>query len=155
MWKVCRFWRSPHDPVRHQSSNAVGALERQPRGNGTSMKITLLRDGPEKTFAVLLDQGDEPVSALLQFARDHKITAAHLTACGGFERVTLGYFEPSAKEHKRIAIHEQVELLSFMGDIARDDASVRPTMEIVESPWELRRRVREDVGAALLDLKRW
>jgi len=147
------------------------------------MKNTLLRDGPEKTFALLLDQGDEPVSALLQFAREHKITAAHLTACGGFERVTLGYFEPSAKEHKRIAIHEQVELLSFMGDIARDDkgqsqvhvkvvvgrsdgsacgghlfeASVRPTMEIVivESPWELRRRVREDVGAALLDLKRW
>ena len=63
-----------------------------------SMKHTLLRDGPEKTFAVLLDQGDEPVSALLQFARDHKITAAHLTACGGFQRVTLGHFEPSAKE---------------------------------------------------------
>ena len=78
---------------------------------------------------------------------------------------------------------EQVEVLSFLGDIARDEkgqsqlhakvvvgksdgtacgghlfeASVRPTMEIVvvESPWELRRRVREDVGAALLDLKRW
>jgi uncharacterized protein len=147
------------------------------------MKITLLRDGPEKTFAVLLDQGDEPVSALLRFAKEHNITAAHLTACGGFQRVTLGHFEPLAKEYTRIAIHEQVELLSFMGDIARDDrdqaqlhakvvvsksdgticgghlfeASVRPTMEIVvvESPWELRRRVREDVGAALLDLKRW
>ena len=97
--------------------------------------------------------------------------------------MTLGHFEPSAKEYKRIAIDEQVELLSFMGDIAPDgkgqpqlhakvvigkadstacgghllEASVRPTMEvvIVESPWELRRRVREDVGAALLDLKRW
>ena len=97
--------------------------------------------------------------------------------------MTLGHFEPSAKEYKRISIQEQVELLSFLGDIARDDkgesqlhakvvvgksdgttcgghlfeASVRPTMEIIiiESPWELRRRVREDVGAALLDLKRW
>lgn len=83
--------------------------------------------------------------------------------------MTLGHFEPSAKEYKRIAIQEQVELLSFMGDIAPDDkgqpqlhakvvigksdgtacgghlfeASVRPTMEIVivESPWDLRRRV--------------
>jgi predicted DNA-binding protein with PD1-like motif len=73
--------------------------------------------------------------------------------------------------------------LSFLGDIARDDtgqsqlhakvvvgksdgstcgghffeASVRPTMEVVvmESPRELRRRVRQDVGAALLDVKRW
>jgi predicted DNA-binding protein with PD1-like motif len=37
------------------------------------------------------------------------------------------------------------------------EASVRRMMEIVvvESPWELRRRVREDVGAALLGLKRW
>ena len=36
------------------------------------------------------------------------------------------------------------------------EASVRPTMEIVivESPWELRRRVHEDVGLALLDWKR-
>ena len=100
-----------------------------------------------------------------------------------FQRVTLGHFEPSAKEYRRIAIHEQLELLSFMGEIARDnkgqsqlhvkvvvgksdgtacgghlfEASVRPTMEIVvvESPWELRRRVREDIGLALLDLKRW
>ena len=132
---------------------------------------------------VPLDQGDEPVSACCSSREINKIAAAHLTACGGFQRVTLGHFEPSAKEYKRIAIHEQVELLSFMGEIARDDkgqsqlhvkvvvgksdgtacgghlfeASVRPAMEIVivESPWELRRRVREDVGLALLDLKRW
>ena len=84
----------------------------EPERNATSMKMTLLRDGPERTFAALLDQGDEPMSALLQFARDHKIAAAQLTARGAFQRVTLGHFEPSAKEYKRIVIDEQVELLS-------------------------------------------
>ena len=58
---------------------------------------TLARRPREDLRRYLLDQGDEPVSAVLQFARDRKITAAHLTACGGFQRVTLGHFEPSAR----------------------------------------------------------
>ena len=48
------------------------------------MKITLLRDGPERTFAALLNQGDEPMSALLQFARDHKIADG---SCHGSRRL--------------------------------------------------------------------
>ena len=144
------------------------------------MKTTLLQDGPEKTFAVVFDTGEEVVSALLRFANDHTIAAAHLTAIGAFQRVTLGFFEPATREYLPIGIEEQVELLSLVGNLARDDkgepklhahvvvaksdgtahgghlleASVRPTMEIVivESLRHLRRRMRDDVGAALLDL---
>jgi predicted DNA-binding protein with PD1-like motif len=144
------------------------------------MKAKVLQDGPEKTFALVFDAGEEVVAALLRFAKEQKLTAAHLTAIGAFQRVTLGFFEPSSKEYTPIAIEEQVELLSLVGNIARDDqgeaklhahvvlgksdgtahgghllaASVRPTMEIVvvESSRYLRRRMREDVGAALLDL---
>jgi predicted DNA-binding protein with PD1-like motif len=144
------------------------------------MKAKLLQDGPEKTFALVFDTGEEVVAALLRFAREQKLTAAHLTAIGAFARVTLGFFEPSRKEYTPIAIEEQVELLSLVGNVARGDkgeaklhahvvvgksdgtahgghlleASVRPTMEIVvvESSRHLRRRMREDVGAALLDL---
>jgi predicted DNA-binding protein with PD1-like motif len=144
------------------------------------MKTKLLQQAPEKTFAVVFDTGEEVVSALLRFAREQALTAAHLTAIGAFQRVTLGFFEPATREYKPIAIEEQVELLSLVGNIARGDngepklhahvvvgksdgtahgghlleASVRPTMEIVimESSQYLRRRMREDVGAALLDL---
>lgn len=150
------------------------------RGDAAFMTSTVLQDGAEKTFAVVLDTGEEVVSALLQFARSQQLTAARLTAIGAFQRVTLGFFEPATRKYKPIAIDEQVELLSLVANIARDDngepklhahvvvgkadgsahgghlleASVRPTLEIVvvEASRHLRRRMREDVGAALLDL---
>jgi predicted DNA-binding protein with PD1-like motif len=144
------------------------------------MKAKLLRDGSERTFALVFDTGEEVVAALLRFAREEKLTGAHLTAIGAFQRVTLGFFDPAKKEYQPIFIEEQVELLSLVANIACNDegepklhahvvvgkadgtahgghlleALVRPTMEIlvVESSEHLRRRMRDDVGAALLDL---
>lgn len=144
------------------------------------MKAKLLRDGPERTFALVFETGEEVVAALLRFASEKGLAGAHLTAIGAFQRVTLGFFDPARKEYKPISIEEQVELLSLVANIARNDegeaklhahvvvgkadgtahgghlleALVRPTMEIlvVESSKHLRRRMRDDVGVALLDL---
>jgi predicted DNA-binding protein with PD1-like motif len=144
------------------------------------MKSKLIQDGEEKTFAIVFDTGEEVVAGLLQFARDHKLSGAHLTAIGAFERVTLGFFDVAKKDYKRIEIHEQVELMSLVGNIAQDDdgnpklhahvvvgksdgsahgghlleAFVRPTLEVVavEASQHLRRTVRGEFGLALLDL---
>ena len=144
------------------------------------MKFKLIQDGQEKTFALVFDTGEEVVAGLLQFARDHKLTGAHLTAIGAFERVTLGFFDIARKDYKKIAIHEQVELMSLVGNIAQNDkedpklhahvvvgksdgsahgghlldAYVRPTLEVVvvEASQHLRRRIRGEFGLALLDL---
>ena len=85
------------------------------------MKAKLLQDGPEKTFALVFDTGEEVVAALLRFARDQKLTGAHLTSIGAFQRLTLGFFDPTRKEYKPISIEEQVELLSLVPHIARGD----------------------------------
>ena len=85
------------------------------------MKSKLIQDGEEKTFAIVFDTGEEVVAGLLQFARDHQLSGAHLTAIGAFERVTLGFFDVAKKDYKRIEIHEQVELMSLVGNIAQDD----------------------------------
>jgi predicted DNA-binding protein with PD1-like motif len=144
------------------------------------MKSKLIQDGQEKTFALVFDTGEEVVTGLLQFAQDHKLTGAHLTAIGAFERVTLGFFDVTKKDYKRIAIQEQVELMSLVGNIAQGDrgdpklhahvvvgksdgsahgghlldAYVRPTLEVVvvEASQHLRRRIRGEFGLALLDL---
>jgi predicted DNA-binding protein with PD1-like motif len=144
------------------------------------MKSKLIQDGQEKTFALVFDTGEEVVAGLLQFARDHKLTSAHLTAIGAFERATLGFFDVTKKDYKRIAIQEQVELMSLLGNIAQDDkgdpklhahvvvgksdgsahgghlldAYVRPTLEVVvvEAAQHLRRTMRGEFGLALLDL---
>ena len=144
------------------------------------MKSKVIQDGAQKTFAVVFDPGEEVVTGLLQFARDHDVSGAHLTAIGAFERVTLGFFDIAKKEYRRIPIPEQVELMSLVGNIARDDkgevklhahvvvgksdgsahgghlldAYVRPTMEVVvvETSRHLRRTMRREFGVPLLDL---
>jgi uncharacterized protein len=85
------------------------------------MKSKLIQDGQEKTFALVFDVGEEVVTSLLQFAKDHKLSGAHLTAIGAFERLTLGFFDVTKKDYKKSAIQEQVELMSLMSNMARDD----------------------------------
>ena len=144
------------------------------------MQSKLIQTSPDRTFAVVFEPGEEVVAGLLKFAKDQKLSGAHLTAIGAFERVTLGFFELSRKNYKKIAIEEQVELMSLVGNIARDDkgepklhahvvvgksdgtahgghlleAHVQPTLEvvIVESSQRLRRTTRPEFGLALLDL---
>lgn len=144
------------------------------------MKSKLIQDGEPKTFVLVFDAGEEVSAGLLRFAKEQKLEGAHLTAIGAFERVTLGFFEFAKKAYTKIPVEEQVELLSLVGNIAMDDqgepklhahvvvgkadgtahgghlldARVRPTLEVlvIESPRELRRRMRSEFGVALLDL---
>jgi predicted DNA-binding protein with PD1-like motif len=144
------------------------------------MKSKLLHDSHgQKTYAVIFDHGDQVVSTLLDFARQHRIHAAQVSAIGAFEKVTLGYFEWEHKDYKKIPLNEQVEVLSLLGDIAEKDgepklhahvvvgradgstrgghlveATVRPTLEVIvtESPAHLRKAVDPETGLALIEI---
>jgi predicted DNA-binding protein with PD1-like motif len=144
------------------------------------VKSKLIQDAPNRTFAVVFDQGEEVIAGLLRLATENRLGGAYLTAIGAFERVTLGFFDVTKKEYRPIPVHEQVELISLVGNIAQDDggkpkvhahvvvgksdgtahgghlleASVRPTLEVivVESAKHLCRRTRPELGVALLDL---
>jgi predicted DNA-binding protein with PD1-like motif len=132
----------------------------------------------QKTFALVLDTGDEVVSEITNFAKENALDAASLTAIGAFSGATLGYFDVEKKEYEKIPVEEQVEVLSLVGDIAlnrgepevhahavvgrRDgttrgghllEARVRPTLEVVliESPEHLRKKPNEEFGLALID----
>ena len=143
------------------------------------MRVKLLNDSGERMFAVIFQTGDNPVAGLTAFAVEHKLKAASFTAIGAFSEATLGYFEWEKKEYERIAVGEQVEVLSLLGDITlqdgkphlhahvvlgrRDgsacgghllDARVRPTLEVIvtEAPAYLRRRRDPASGLALIDI---
>jgi uncharacterized protein len=143
------------------------------------MRTKLIHDGGEKTFAVILDKGDEVTSSLLTFAKDVKLSASHFTAIGAFASVTLGFFERDRKDYRKITIGEQVEVLSLVGDIALEndkpkvhahvvvgksdgtahgghllEARVWPTLEVilVESPQHLQRKIDGETGLALISL---
>jgi predicted DNA-binding protein with PD1-like motif len=142
------------------------------------MRSKLLNEGRERTWALIFDKGDEPVSRITDFANEHGIAAARLTAIGAFSDVVLGYFDWERKDYRRIEIHEQVEVLSLLGDIAlgeggapklhahvvlgkRDgtahgghllEGRVRPTLEVllVDSPAELQKVHDPETGLALI-----
>jgi predicted DNA-binding protein with PD1-like motif len=141
------------------------------------MRSKLLNVDPPVTYAVVLDTGDEAMAKLTEFIRKHEVEAASLTAIGAFQRALLGYFDWQTKEYKRIAVEEQVEVLSLLGDVAvaeegptlhvhtvlgKADGSVvgghlleghvRPTLEVImiQPPSYLRKRRDPVTGLALI-----
>ena len=141
------------------------------------MRSKLLNVDPPVTYAVVLDTGDEAVAELGKFIRDNEVEAASLTAIGAFHRALLGYFDWQSKEYKKIAVEEQVEVLSLLGDVAvaeegptlhvhavlgKADGSVvgghlleghvRPTLEVIliQPPSYLRKRRDPATGLALI-----
>ena len=144
------------------------------------MQSKMLDSQQEQTFALIFEAGDEVIGNLTEFAREHRIVAAHFTAIGAFQSVTLGYFDRERREYLKIPLEEQVEVLSLLGDVAFKDgepklhahvvvgkrdgtahgghiiaATVWPTLEVIltESPRHLRRKFDAESGLALIDLE--
>jgi len=142
-------------------------------------KLVAETDG-ERTFVLVLDTGEEAFAVITEFAARRGLHGASLTAIGAFESAQLGWFDFDRKVYKPIAVGEQCEVLSLIGDIALGDDGkpslhahavlglangvtrgghlmkglVRPTLEvtIVETPAHLRRKKRPELGIALIEL---
>lgn len=138
---------------------------------------TLAEQNGLRTFLLVMDKGDEAFQQITAFAENEGLSGASLTAIGAGDSVTLGYFDPEQKQYSYSTFDEQVELASCIGDIALKDGKpalhahvvlgrrdstalaghlkefhVFPTMEVVltETPAELRKRVDDETGLALL-----
>ena len=134
-----------------------------------------------RTFVVVFDPGEEAVEGLTGFAAEEGLAGSHFTALGAFSRATVGFFERERRDYLKIAIDEQVEVLSLVGNIVvgpdgkplvhahvvlgkKDgtahgghllEGRVWPTLEVVvtESPRHLRRRRDETTGLPLITLE--
>jgi predicted DNA-binding protein with PD1-like motif len=131
-----------------------------------------------KTFAVILETGDEVMACLERFARAERVDGARLSGIGAFRKAVLAWFDWEAKEYCDIPVDEQVEVASLNGDIGVDEAGapalhvhlvlgrrdgsalaghrksaeVRPTLEVLvtETPSHLRRVKDAATGLALI-----
>jgi predicted DNA-binding protein with PD1-like motif len=138
------------------------------------------RSAGQRTFALVLGTDDEVMASLKSFVERETLNAGQFTAIGAFRSALLGYFDWEQKDYRQIPVSEQVEVASFIGDLAtgsdgkpslhihcvlgcRDgraiaghllEAHVRPTLEIVwrDSPGHLRKRHDATSGLALIDL---
>jgi len=143
------------------------------------MKYKLLNNDTQKTYAVILDSGEEAINCMQKFANNKRLNAAHFTAIGAFSKVTLGFFDFSIKDYRKTILTEQLEVLSLMGDIARYNEEVKthahvvvgkrdtsahgghliegiahPTLEIIimESPAYLERKMDDATGIPLISI---
>ena len=143
------------------------------------MKYKLLNADKQKTYAIILDSGDEVIECITSFAEKQKLKASQFNAIGAFSKATLGFFDFEIKDYKKIEINEQVEVLNIAGDISlynnkikihahvvvgKEDGSahgghllkaiVHPTLEIIltESPAYLERKIDEDSGIPLIKI---
>jgi hypothetical protein len=141
-------------------------------------KLEAERQEQGRTLAVVLAKGEEAMAVLKKVALGEKLGTSRITAVGGFARAKLGYFDREQHKYLPIAVAEQAEVLSLVGDVADDengaptvhlhavlglrDGSTRgghllegevwPTLEVIisESPTHLRKRLDPEVGLPLL-----
>ena len=145
------------------------------------MQSKLLHEsGVVRTFALVLDSGDETMGCLAAFADEADLDAADFTAIGAFSRALVAYFDLERKDYEPIPVEEPVEVLSIVGHVTREpggrnvhahavlgkrdgttvgghllEGHVRPTLEVVltESPAHLRRTKDEETGLPLIDFR--
>jgi predicted DNA-binding protein with PD1-like motif len=138
----------------------------------------LAHSGGRRTYAVTLEIGEQVMASLTALAAELKLTAGSLTAVGGFERASLGYFDYATRTFIRNEVDEQVELLTLVGNVAEGEdgtpklhchvvlgrsdattrgghlveATVRPTFEAIieETPAHLKRRHDPKTNLVLL-----
>ena len=144
------------------------------------MKSKSIAGEKERTFVLILDQGEEAFKAITEFANQQGVSGASVSAVGAFAEAKVGWFDLSAKKYKPIPVIEQCEVLSLLGDVAEGDdgkaslhlhavlglqdgsvrgghllsGSVRPTLEVTirETVAHLRRKKRPDLGIALISI---
>jgi uncharacterized protein len=144
------------------------------------MKSRSVAIGPERTFVLILDQGEEAFKAITDFANEQRIDGASVSAIGAFAKARVGWFDLAAKKYKPIDVDAQCEVLSLLGDIAQGDdgraslhlhavlglqdgsvrgghflwGNVQPTLEVTvrETVAHLRRKKRADLGIALINI---
>ena len=143
------------------------------------MRSKLLNDTQgQRTFAVVLETGDEAMGCLQTFVEKERISAAQLTGIGALSRATLNYFDWETKAYQPIPVGEQVEVASLVGDVALSpggkpalhihvvlgrrngsalaghlaEAHVRPTLEVIvtEPPEHLLKAHDPESGLALI-----
>jgi uncharacterized protein len=75
----------------------------------------------ERTFAIALDEDEDPIRSLGAFAEQHELGGSSISAVGSFSSAVLGFVDRARGQHKRIAVDEPAEVLSLMGEIAHHD----------------------------------
>lgn len=144
------------------------------------MKYKRVNEGEiARRFILVCALEDDVLQALQQFCECERVAAASICGVGGFRSGCVAFYDMEAKRYERIAVDEQVEVLSFLGNVTayqgkprlhvhcilghRDghttgghllEGIVRPTLELFidEIPSNIHRTDRPEIGIPLIEL---
>lgn len=96
------------------------------------MQSRLFGDGPQRSWFVTFEPGDEAMEGLSSFALQENIDVASFTAIGGFQAASLGFYNLETKGFDDVPLDEdQVEVLSLMGEITSDEGDPKVHAHVV------------------------
>ncbi len=154
-----------------------GQIVQKDKAPGLKFKL-LSTTGGVKTYAIILNRGDDVLSGLTAFAEQNHVTCAHFTGIGAVSTARLGCFDHDKQMYHIISVNGQAEIVSFTGNIAiyngkpvvhvhmsvsQTDGLVRgghlfeahvwPTLEIMITvePTPLYKKKEPETGFALID----
>ena len=73
----------------------------------------------EPFWLIRLEKGEDALAALTEFAREHNIRGAHVSAIGAFESCVLAYFDEESETYVDRTVEGGLEVLSVSGNISR------------------------------------
>jgi predicted DNA-binding protein with PD1-like motif len=83
------------------------------------MQHQLIRHGQgSRTWAIVLDHGEEVNACLQEFARREVLSPTHFTATGILQDAILGYLEADKHHYRSHALDRPVQIVSLVGDVA-------------------------------------
>src|SRR5580658_7729897 len=121
------------------------------------MKSKQIDANGNRSYVVIFETGEEIAAGLQRFATENKLADSSFKAIGALSDARVGWFNWETKKYQTAAeFHEQVEVLSLIGDVGLKDgkpvvhahlivgrkdgtahgghlmeAHVRPTLEVV------------------------
>jgi hypothetical protein len=101
-------------PAGYTKSAPVTNLSLAP---GLQVRKVSEQPNGETVYALIFGKRDEVLSGLTAFATEHRITAGSFTAIGAFQRAKFGWFDLEHQAYKDIPIDQQVEAISFIGNV--------------------------------------
>ena len=109
------------------------------------MKSKAFDSAKRRDFLLVLDDGDDVMQSLTDFARRSGIAGASLHGIGAFSQATIAYWNKTTKVYEEIAVDEQVEVLSIAGSLATSGDDIK-----VHAHVTLGRRDGSAIGGHLL-----
>lgn len=74
----------------------------------------------ENSCILVLERGQELISELNKFARDHSLKSAWLSGLGAAEKMTIGYYDLQKRDYVWTDINEGIiEILGLTGNLSR------------------------------------